>query len=137
LWLVIVIAVLLGLFALLNMFNYSVGKRTGVLDKLSSKGFACWTTEGQLALASFARSGALRSGNESVDNTFYFSVPDGAVRRQLEAIPAGSPVTLDYRQKLFALAWPAPFLCIRRTQYEIVGVQEAPAFRPDAVPARP
>ncbi len=119
----------------LNLFNYSIGTRTGVISKLSTKGVACWTSEGQLALPNFTRGGP-RSGNVNVDNTFYFSVPDQNVWKQLEAIPSGSPVTLEYRQKLFALAWPIPFLCIRKTDYEIVGVRPAPAFEMQP-PVRP
>jgi hypothetical protein len=132
------IVFLLGLTALLNAFNYSVGMRTGTLDKLSRKGIACWTTEGQLALPAFSKSGNVRSGSENIDNTFYFSVPDPDVRKQIEAIPPGSSVTLEYHQKLFTLDWPLPFLCVRRTQYEIVGVKPAPAYHPDTpMPARP
>ena len=123
---------------LLNAFNYSIGTRTGILDKLSQKGIACWTMEGQLALPAFSRPGTLRSRDESVDNTFYFSVPNQDVQKQIEAIPPGSPVTLEYHQKLFALDWPLPFLCVRRTQYEIVGVKPAPAYQPELpTPARP
>ena len=123
---------------LLNAFNYSVGIRTGTLDKLSRKGIACWTTEGQLALSAFSRPGTLGSRNENIDNTFYFSVPDANVRKQIEAVPPGSPVTLEYHQKLFTLDWPVPFLCVRRTQYEIVGVAPAPGFQSNTpVPARP
>ncbi len=56
--------------------------------------------------------------------------PDPAtVWKQLEAIPSGSPVTLEYRQKLFSLAWPIPFFCIRKTDYEIVGVRPGASFR--------
>ncbi len=121
------IIVFLTIVALVNLFNYSVGARTGVVSKLSTKGVACWTNEGQLALPNFTRGGP-RSGNVNVDNTFYFSVPDQTVWKQLQATPSGSPVTLEYRQKLFALAWPIPFFCIRKTDYEIVGVRPAPAF---------
>ena len=74
---------------LLSLFNYAVGERTGVLSKISKKGVACWTTEGELAQPSFSRSGALGSGNAPIDNTFYFSVPDPDVRKQLDAVPAG------------------------------------------------
>ncbi len=81
--------------ALLNLFNYSDGTRTGVISKLSTKGVACWTNEGQLALPNFTRGGP-RSGNVNVDNTFYFSVPNQTVWKQLEAIPSGSPVTLAH-----------------------------------------
>ncbi len=122
---------------LLSAFNYSTGTRTGTLDKLSSKGIACWTTEGQLALPAFSRPGTLRSREQTIDNTFYFSVPEAEVRKQLESVPPGSAVTLEYHQKLFALAWPIPFFCVRRTQYEIVGVKPAPAYQPPTTPMRP
>lgn len=114
---------------LLNLVDYSVGSRTGIVGKLSSKGLACWTNEGQLALPNFTR-GTTRGGD--IDNTFSFSVPDEQVWKQIEAIAPGSPVNLEYKQKLFPLALPAPFLCVRRTQYEIVGVRPAPAY--EAVP---
>jgi hypothetical protein len=135
--LALVVLLFLGSTALLSAYNYSIGSRTGVIDKLSTKGLVCWTMEGQLALPNFSKSGALRSGDANIDNTFYFSVPDHDVQKQIEAIPAGSPVTLEYRQKLFALDWPVPFFCRRRTQYEIVGVKPAPAYVPTPAPARP
>ncbi len=132
------IVAILALTTVLNGINYSVGSRTGVLAKLSRKGVACWTTEGQLALPNFARSGNVGSRSETVDNTFYFSVPDRNVQKLLETIPPGSPVTLEYRQKLFALHWPIPFFCVRRTEYEIVGAKPAPAFQPiNPMPASP
>jgi hypothetical protein len=128
----------IGGTALLNAYNYSIGTRTGVIDKLSTKGFVCWTMEGQLALPNFSKSGALRPGNDNLDNTFYFSVPDKEVQKQIEAIPPGSPVTLEYHQKLFTLDLPIPFLCLRRTEYEIVGVKPAPAYPSTApIPMRP
>jgi hypothetical protein len=129
------IGVILIATALLNLFNYSVGTRTGVVSKLSTKGVACWTNEGQLAMPNFTRAGP-RSGNVNVDNTFSFSVPDQSVWKQLQATPSGSPVTLEYRQKLFALAWPLPLFCIRKTDYEIVGLRPAPAFEMQP-PVRP
>jgi hypothetical protein len=135
--LALAIVLFLGVTALLNAYNYAIGTRTGMIDKLSTKGLACWTTEGQLAQASFARSGTLHSGNVSLDNTFYFSVPDHDIQKQIEAIPPGSPVTLEYHQKLFALDLPIPFFCLRRTQYEIVGVMPAPDYAPNQVPAKP
>ena len=122
---------------LLSLFNYAVGERTGVLSKISRKGVACWTTEGELAQPSFSKSGALRSKNAPIDNTFYFSVPDPDVRKQLEAVPPGASVSLQYEQKLFALDLPLPLLCRRRTQYEITGVRLAPAYQPEGFPAAP
>ena len=97
-----------GTLPFLNLFNYSVGERTGVLSKISRKGVACWTTEGELAQPSFSKSSALRSGGAPIDNTFYFSVPNPNVRDQLAAVPPGASVSLQYEQKLFALDLPLP-----------------------------
>jgi len=133
-YIVLPIVAVLGGTAILNQFNYSVGTRTGTIDKLSHKGVACWTNEGQLALRNFARSSELRSTAERFDNTFYFSVPDAEVRKQLDAVPSGSTVTLEFQQKLFALDWPLPFFCVRRTQFEIVGVRAASPTPPDDMP---
>ena len=126
----------LGLL-LLDSFNYSVGERTGVISRLSQKGIACWTWEGELAQPSFSRSSALRSRNDQIDNTFYFSVPDPDVRSQLENLPPGSSVALQYHQKLFALDLPVPLMCRRRSQFEITGVRLAPALSPEQIPVRP
>jgi len=120
-----------------NLFNYSVGERTGVLSKISSKGFVCWTFEGELAQPSFSKPGTLGAQNAPIDNTFYFSVPDEDVRKQLDAVSPGSPVSLQYEQKVFALALPLPGLCRRRTQYEITGVKLAPAYEQQGGAARP
>jgi hypothetical protein len=118
--------VIIAVVRLLNLYDYSVGSRTGVIGKLSSKGVACWTNEGQLAMPNFTRGGG------DNDNTFSFSAPDADVWSKLQAIPPGSPVNLEYRQKLFPLAIALPFLCVRRTEYEITGVRPAPAY--EAVP---
>ena len=134
---ILAIILLLGAAALLNNYNYADGSRTGLITKLVNKGFLCWTTEGNLAQASFSKSGELNSDSITAENTFYFSVPDPFIQKQIEAIPAGSPVTLKYHQKLFALSLPIPFLCLRRTQYEIVGVTPAPEYAPGQTPAKP
>ena len=134
--LVLAVVLFLGVTALLNTYDYADGTRTGMITKLATKGIWCWTTEGNLAQASFAKSGELNSANAGIDNTFYFSVPDQAIQKEIAAIPQGSSVTLNYRQKLFALDLPIPFFCLRRTQYEIVGVMPAPDYAPSQVPAK-
>ena len=117
-----------ALLLLVNIYNYSAGTRTGVLSKLSRKGIACWTNEGQLALPNFTK-GTARAG-AVVENTFHFSVPDDDVWKKLRDIAPGTAVNLQYRQKLFPLALALPFLCVRRTEFEIVGVEPAPDFAP-------
>jgi hypothetical protein len=132
------VVLILSFTALLNAFNFSAGRRVGVISKLSTKGIACWTMEGELAMPNFSQSGTLRPSNTSVDNTFYFSVPDPDIQKQLKDIPLGSTVAVEYQQKLFSLHWPLPFLCVRRTEFEIVGVTLAPAVSPNTpMPARP
>ena len=135
--LVLVIVLFVGVTASLNAYNYADGTRTGLITKLAEKGVLCWTTEGNLSQASFAKSNELLSDNAVSDNTFYFSVPDPVIQKAIEAIPAGSPVTLTYHQKLFALDLPIPFFCLRRTQYEVVGVTPAPDYAPGQVPSKP
>lgn len=125
-WIICFVLLFFAGLALLNSFNYAVGARTGVLSKLTRRGVACRTFEGQLALPNFSRSTDARSRNQEFDNTFNFSAPDPDVRKQLDAVPAGRTVTLEYHQKLFALDWPLPFLCVRRTAYEIVGIRSQP-----------
>jgi hypothetical protein len=126
----IALALFVCLVALTNSYNYSIGTRTGIIDNLSTKGFICWTMEGQMALPNFSKSGSLTQNRDSIDNTFYFSVPDKNVQKELEAIPPGSPVSLEYHQKMFPLSLPLPFLCHRRTENETVGVKLAPAHAP-------
>ncbi|MGA9601557.1 MAG: hypothetical protein WBS22_15140 [Methylocystis sp.] len=144
-WKLKIFIVIIGLISvfvagllLLDSFNYAVGERTGVISKLSQKGIACWTWEGQLAQPNFSRSSALGTArNSPVDNTFDFSVPDPEARKLLENIPPGSSVSLQYNQKLFVLDLPLPLMCRRRTQFEITGVRLAPALSPEQIPVRP
>ena len=135
---VIPIALFVIALLLLDSFNYAVGERAGVISKLSKKGIACWTWEGQLAQPNFSRSSALGTAkNAPIDNSFDFSVPDPEVRKQLDNVPPGSSVALQYNQKLFVLDLPLPLMCRRRTQFEITGVRLAPALSPDQIPVRP
>lgn len=89
LWVLAPIVILLGAVALLYSVNYSVGFRTGILNKLSSKGLFCWTTEVQLALADFSKSGDFRAREENLDNTLHFSVPAPKCESELrQRLPA-------------------------------------------------
>lgn len=105
-------------------YTYSEGMRQGTISKLSKKGVLCKTWEGELAMANFSRDGTLGSGNRGTDNTFYFSVDDKETAQQLtDAMMRNSVVNLAYEQKLFALSWPVPGACQRRTEYEVHDVQ--------------
>lgn len=72
--------------------NYSEGERSGILQKISHKGFFIKTFEGELATEGIKLN---TSGNSSV---FEFSVIDQNVVKQLDSL-AGKSVTLTYQEK--------------------------------------
>ncbi len=75
---------------LLSLFNYAVGERTGVLSKISKKGVACWTMEGELAQPSFSKSGALRSEQRADRQHFLFLRAGPECPQAIRRRPAGS-----------------------------------------------
>ena len=84
--------------------SFSEGVRSGVVVKVSRKGYLFKTYEGQLNLLTF---GAVRSQN-MVSESFDFSVSGDqtAVIRQLEeASLSGERVSLHYRERFAAFPW--------------------------------
>lgn len=72
---------------------YSEGERTGVLTKLSKKGYIWKTWEGELNLGGMSDSG----GGTAVPNVWRFSVTDDSLaRRMLPAATGAKRVTLKY-----------------------------------------
>jgi len=90
----IIIVPLVGLFG--GAFsNYSDGDRTGVVYKISHKGFIFKSWEGEMNLGGMATDG----NGQVVPNSFKFSVKDDAVVKQIQAAStAGKRVTLHYHQ---------------------------------------
>jgi prepilin-type N-terminal cleavage/methylation domain-containing protein len=87
-------------------FGYSDGDRYGSVQKLSYKGIACKTWEGQLAMAGVMPTyGSDSNGNTvqtGVTNIFEFTVRDPAVIEQVkEAAASGKRVRLHYDQRIF------------------------------------
>ena len=87
---------------------YSVGQRAGYLQKLSHRGNACKTWEGELVMT--AAPGV-------VVERFEFSVPSDAVASQLNAT-VGKRVALQYEQHK-----GVPSSCFGDTQYYVTGVR--------------
>jgi hypothetical protein len=118
----IVLAVILIGFALMAYFyfgNYSEGVRSGVVVKVSKKGFLFKTYEGQLNLLTF---GASRSQN-MVAETFDFSVPtnEADVIKVLEEVSlSGERVSLHYVEKFMTFPWRGD------TKYLIIKVERQP-----------
>jgi len=118
---IILVVLLLG-FAALGYFyfgTYSEGVRSGVVVKISKKGFLFKTYEGQLNLLTF---GASRSQN-MVAETFDFSVPtsESEVIKALEETSlSGERVSLHYVEKFATFPWRG------ETKYLIIKVERQP-----------
>lgn len=98
----IIIIILFFVFA--YKANYSTGIRSGVVIKISKKGFFFKTLEGQINLESF---GALKSKN-NFSETFNFSIDKSntdLVNELREVSLNGELVNLLYNEKYFKLFW--------------------------------
>jgi hypothetical protein len=97
LWIGLVAALVFALgYYFYRTYTVSDGSRTGTLFKISRKGVAFKTYEGQLHLA-----GSMLINQQS---TWDFSVINGEVYQQLQQFE-GKMVTLHYREKVDAFPW--------------------------------
>ena len=79
-----------GYFWLVLTWSYSTGERAGWIQKLSKKGWACKTWEGELAMVSMPG---------ATPEKFYFTVRDDAVAQEIAQV-MGKRVTLHYEEKV-------------------------------------
>jgi hypothetical protein len=105
--LVVVGSSLYTFFAL--KFSYSTGERVGFVQKLSKRGWVCKTNEGEMAMVNMA-------GQQA--QMFFFTVPDDAVVKQIEAF-AGHRIVLEYEEHR-----GIPSSCFGDTEYFVVRVQK-------------
>jgi hypothetical protein len=105
--LVVVGSSLYTFFAL--KFSYSTGERVGFVQKLSKRGWVCKTNEGEMAMVNMA-------GQQA--QMFFFTVPDDAVVKQIEAF-AGRRIVLEYEEHR-----GIPSSCFGDTEYFVVRVQK-------------
>jgi hypothetical protein len=105
--LVVVGSSLYTFFAL--KFSYSTGERVGFVQKLSKRGWVCKTNEGEMAMVNMA-------GQQA--QMFFFTVPDDAVVKQIEAL-AGHRIVLEYEEHR-----GIPSSCFGDTEYFVVRVQK-------------
>lgn len=80
--------------------TYSRGTRSGILTKVSEKGYIFKTYEGEMNVGGFSQDG----GTIMPASIFYFSVTDKAVYHQLE-VAQGHRVILHYRQVMKNFFW--------------------------------
>ena len=103
---IFITAVLLGLitFSFLYWGSYSSGVRSGVVVKVSKKGFLFKTYEGQLNLETF---GAVK-GSNVINQTFDFSVDTGndEIFNELEQVSlSGEHINLHYVERYVRFFW--------------------------------
>ncbi len=101
---VIAVILLIGLFCFAYWGSYSEGIRSGMVVKISKKGWIFKTYEGQLNLQTF---GANKSPN-IVSESFEFSVDtDRAeiIKMLEEASLSGERVSLKYTERMMTFFW--------------------------------
>jgi len=101
-----------GLFAayvwLVLSWSYSEGERAGYVQKLSRKGWACKTWEGELAMVSMPG---------SLAEKFYFSVRDDGVAQTINQ-SLGKRVALTYQEHV-----GVPTTCFGETRYFVTAIR--------------
>lgn len=108
---VIVVLPVLGLSAwtwITLHVTYASGERVGYVQKISKKGWACKTWEGELAMVSMPG---------TLPQIFSFTIRDEAVARKVMDA-AGQRVALVYEQHK-----GVPSQCFGETEYFITGVR--------------
>ena len=102
--LVVAVVLLIGLFCFAYWGSYSEGIRSGMVVKISKKGWIFKTYEGQLNLQTF---GANKSPN-IVSESFEFSVDNDraeVIKLLEEASLSGERVSLKYTERMMAFFW--------------------------------
>jgi hypothetical protein len=111
-WFIFILLVGLGLFGYWKYFyTYSIGNRSGLLQKLSYKGNVFKTYEGELVQRSIVSTSNVGIASEK----FFFSVAKDSIAKVLMNLE-GKNVRLEYEQKNGTLPWRG------ETEYLITGV---------------
>ena len=116
--LVLVVLAVFGVAAFIMFGSYSDGSRAGTVIKLSRKGYAFKTYEGQLNLGMVLSDDPTGA---SISNIWDFSVPasnEMAVERLERAMLNGQRVKLLYKEKFLKLPWRGD------TKYMVYEVEE-------------
>jgi len=96
----LIIILALMVYYLICGMTYSEGTRSGILTKVSRKGFVFKTYEGELNVGGFNQG----DGTIMPSAIFYFSVRDKEVYKQLEELQ-GHKVILHYKQVIKNFFW--------------------------------
>ena len=99
---VLIIAGAAGFSWLTMHWSYSSGERAGFVQRLSRKGYVCKTWEGEMAMVTMPG---------TISEKFYFTVPDEAVAKRLNA-SVGKRMDLHFDQHKWI-----PSSCFGDTEY--------------------
>lgn len=90
----------LAAYYFISGMTYSEGTRSGVLTKISKRGYLFKTYEGELNV------GGLNQGDGTIMplSIFYFSVPDEEVYKAIEDAQ-GKKVVLHYKEVIHSFFW--------------------------------
>lgn len=118
LWLTfIIIFALTSAYLFFVYANYSTGVRSGVIIKVSEKGYIAKTYEGQLNIETF---GAIKNNPNQITNTWEFSIPKDRpdIYEKLQKVSlTGERVNVKYEEKYATLWWRG------ETNYFVVDVE--------------
>jgi hypothetical protein len=105
-WLLGILALIFAIYsAVILFYPYSEGTRSGVLRKLSHKGFVFKTWEGELQMSAVMIPNPT-DDNVAGGNIWLFSVKDDeTIKRLQEAEVSGRRVNLHYTEHLKILFW--------------------------------
>lgn len=100
---IVAIFVIIGPFLGVVTPSYSEGKRVGVINKFSSKGFIFKSYEGEMNMGGFKTQTNEDGASNAVANVFEFSARDQQVVEQIDsAMTLGARVELHYSEKLWS-----------------------------------
>jgi hypothetical protein len=125
--LILLAAVIFGIFYYITFGYYSEGKRGGFVVKLSKRGYLLKTYEGVLNVGGIYEGGGTLNAEQ-----WDFSVGGSrkeVVRKLEEAIKSGRRVSLTYQEKFFTLPWNGD------TQYFVTDVELLDMYGPVPPPA--
>lgn len=97
----VIVLLIAGFIGFFFFTNYSDGIRSGVMMKISRKGYIFKTHEGQLNIGGFDQTNDI-----GVSNVWEFSITEDAVLEELEdAMDNSQRVKLYYKEKYIKLPW--------------------------------
>lgn len=116
---IVVLISILGIGSYAFFGSYSSGFRAGTLVKLSNKGFAFKTHEGQLNMGMYVSDQAAASAPTMV---WDFSVENNPtlITKMEDAMLTGRRIKLKYNEKFFKLFW------LGDTKYIVYDLEEMP-----------